>query len=86
MAKNGNFKICWSSVAVRNAKKSPGEETGLGNRGRLKVLNTKLSIEVNLVSVKNLRLLHFVAFFHVASLFSTGVENKKVGVDNKKAL
>ena len=31
-------------------------------------------------------LLHFVAFFHVASLFSTGVDNKKVGVDNKKAL
>ena len=31
-------------------------------------------------------LLHFVAFFHVASLFSTGVENKEVGVDNKKAL
>jgi hypothetical protein len=31
-------------------------------------------------------LLHFVAFFHVASLSSTGVENKKVGVDNKKAL
>ena len=31
-------------------------------------------------------LLHFVAFFHVASLFSTGVQNKKVGVDNKKAL
>ena len=31
-------------------------------------------------------LLHFVAFFHVASLFFTGVENKKVGVDNKKAL
>ena len=29
-------------------------------------------------------LLHFVAFFHVASLFSAGVENKKVGVDNKK--
>ena len=24
-------------------------------------------------------LLHFVAFFHVASLFSTGVDNKKVG-------
>ena len=36
--------------------------------------------------VHKLRLLHFVAFFHVASLFSTGVENKKVGVDNKKAL
>ena len=32
----------------------------------------------------NFHLLHFVAFFHVASLFSTGVE--KVGVDNEKAL
>ena len=31
-------------------------------------------------------LLHFVAFFHVASLFSTGVDNEKGGVDNKKAL
>jgi hypothetical protein len=31
-------------------------------------------------------LLHFVAFFRVASLFSTGVDNKKVGVDNEKAL
>ena len=31
-------------------------------------------------------LLHFVAFFHVASLFSAGVDNKKVGVDNKKTL
>ena len=28
-------------------------------------------------------LLHFVAFFHVASLFSTGVDNKKEGVDNE---
>ena len=35
---------------------------------------------------KELRLLHFVAFFHVASLFSTGVDNKKGGVDNEKAL
>ena len=33
-----------------------------------------------------LSLLHFVAFFHVASLLSTGVDNKKVGVDNEKAL
>ena len=32
------------------------------------------------------RLLHFVAFFHVASLLSTGVDNEKVGVDNEKAL
>ena len=31
-------------------------------------------------------LLHFVAFFHLASLFSTGVDNEKVGVDNEKAL
>ena len=34
-------------------------------------------------------LLHFVAFFHVALLLSTGalgVDNKKVGVDNEKAL
>ena len=31
-------------------------------------------------------LLHFVAFFHVASLLSTGVDNEKVEVDNKKAL
>ena len=33
-----------------------------------------------------IHLLHFVAFFHVASLFSAGVDNKKVGVDNEKAL
>ena len=31
-------------------------------------------------------LLHFVAFFHVASLISTEVDNRKVEVDNKKAL
>ena len=31
-------------------------------------------------------LLHFVAFFHVASLLSTGVDNEKVGLDNEKAL
>ena len=31
-------------------------------------------------------MLHFVAFFHVASLFSTGVDNKNVGVDNETAL
>ena len=35
---------------------------------------------------KKLSLLHFVAFFHVASLFSTGVDNEKVGVVNEKAL
>ena len=31
-------------------------------------------------------LLHFVAFFHLASLLSTLVDNKKVGVDDEKAL
>ena len=31
-------------------------------------------------------LLHFVAFFHVASLLFTGVDKEKVGVDNEKAL
>ena len=31
-------------------------------------------------------MLHFIAFFHVASLLSTRVENEKVGVDNEKAL
>ena len=35
---------------------------------------------------RNEYLLHFVAFFQVASLFSTGLDNKKVGVDNEKAL
>ena len=30
------------------------------------------------------RLLHFAAFFKLASLFSTKVDNKKVGVDNEK--
>ena len=31
-------------------------------------------------------MLYFVAFFHVASLFSTEVDNEKVGVDNEKAV
>ena len=34
-----------SLFAVRSDKKSPNQETGLGNRGRLKVLNdTKLAL------------------------------------------
>ena len=36
-------------------------------------------------SLKN-TLLHFVAFFQVASLLSIKVDNRKVGVDNEKAL
>ena len=31
-------------------------------------------------------LLHFVAFFRVASLLSIGVDNRKVGADNRKNL
>ena len=31
-------------------------------------------------------LLHFLAFFHVASLLSTRVTTKKMGVDNEKAI
>ena len=46
----------------------------------------KFSENFDKKTVTYIILLHFVAFFHVASLFSTGVENKKVGVDNKKAL
>ena len=37
-------------------------------------------------SDENLNLLHFVAFFHVASLLFTEVDNEKVGADNEKAL
>ena len=34
---------CYSCLDVKNCKKSPGQKTVLGNRGRLKVLNdTKL--------------------------------------------
>ena len=32
----------------------------------------------------NVALLHFLAFFHIASLLSTGVDNEEVGVDNEK--
>ena len=41
-----------------------------------------IGIDINL----KFGLLHFVAFFRVASLFPTGVDNEKGGVDNKKAL
>ena len=37
-------------------------------------------------TLRNPILLHFVAFFHVASLFSTGVDMEKEGVNNEKAL
>ena len=42
--------------------------------------------QISNFEIRQTALLHFVAFFHVASLFSTGVDNKKVGVDNEKAL
>ena len=36
-------QVNWAGLAVRRGKKSPCQETGLGNRGHLKVLNhTKL--------------------------------------------
>ena len=38
------------------------------------------------VKNQDIFLLHFLAFFHVASLFSTGVDNKKDGVENEKSL
>ena len=44
------------------------------------------SILVRLSVDQTIHLLHFVAFFHIASLLSTGVDNEKVGVDNEKAL
>ena len=45
-----------------------------------KLLRRAMGTSINVI------LLHFLAFFHGASLFSTGVDNKKVGVDNVKAL
>jgi hypothetical protein len=42
------------------------------------------SLGVLFFSHKKQSLLHFVAFFHVASLLSIGVDNGKVGVDNGK--
>ena len=38
------------------------------------------------IIMKKKHLLHFVAFFHVASLLFTGVDNEKVALDNEKAL
>ena len=37
------------------------------------------------MELKAFFLSHFVAFFHVASLLSKGVDNEKVGVDNEKS-
>ena len=35
----GHYIQAYSCLAVRSGKKSPNQETGLGNRGLLKVLN-----------------------------------------------
>ena len=40
---------------------------------------------LSFLNCQDIDLLHFVAFFHVA-MFSTGVDNGKVGVNNEKAL
>ena len=43
-----------SRLTVRKAKKSPNQETGLGNRGRLKVLNvTKLILKDELELIQD---------------------------------
>jgi hypothetical protein len=52
--------------------------------GWFRVGKCRFTNDVHLPSKEHL--LHFVAFFHVASLFSTGVDNEKVEVDNEKAL
>ena len=46
----------------------------------------KIGIRLRNSHYLSLYLLHFVAFFHVASLFSIGVDKKKVVVENVKAL
>ena len=45
-------------------------------RSRLKIAFSPMGCAMNEKSY-NIILLHFVAFFHVASLFSTGVDNEK---------
>ena len=52
-----------------------------------KTLSGQVASQKNSLKICHFKvLLHFVAFFHVASLLSTGVDNKKVGVDNEKGL
>ena len=67
---------CLDEVNMFNRK--PGEVISWQYiiRGQLIIINATV--------VKTLPLLHFVAFFHVASLFVSQVENRKVGVDNRK--
>ena len=50
------------------------------------ILNKLYLLESQFHSRNSGNLLHFVVFFHVASLLTTRVDNKKVGVDNEKAL
>ena len=58
----------------------------------IKSIYSEKSLELNMTRYNNsdhgiyFSLLHFAAFFHVYSLFFKGVDNKKVGVDNEKAL
>ena len=56
-----------------------------------KILNSFMLKRINFenISSENYQdnnLFHFVAFFHVPSLLSTGVDNEKVRADNEKAL
>ena len=53
---------------------------------QVQILHLILQNNLQMRRVKNVYLLHFVAFFNVASLSPTGVDNEKVGVNNVKAL
>ena len=55
----------------------------MGSSGELVVL-LNAAQDSKKASLRNESLLHFVAFFHVASLLFTGVDNEKVGVDNEQ--
>ena len=46
-------------------------------------IHSCMHVRVKETRLKRL-LLHFAAFFHVALLLSTGVDNEKMGVDNEK--
>ena len=52
---------------------------------RLRKSHDKMRKSFHWFAISKPFLLHFVAFFHVASMFSTGVDNEKVRVDNEKA-
>ena len=69
-----------------NQQQIPSRRSGYVNSG------AETEVDANSQSIKRkqrrqrfvkLHLLHFVVFFHLASLLSTRIDNEKVGVDNK---